>query len=175
MRSAPPSGGRREGNQSSTRRRPTPPAFTEGTTMLMGWTDFEQTLRTFDRWQRRVERDVFADWGRRARVAWPPTNVFETKEAFVVKADVPGLAQQDVSVTVEDDVLVLRGERKVDAPAGYRAHVHERAAIAFTRRLPLTARVDANAVTATLEHGVLTVTLPKAKDALPRQIAVKAT
>jgi HSP20 family protein len=149
--------------------------------MLTGWTDFEQTLRTFDRLQRRMDR-AFADWAdpalarerRRARVAWPHTNVFETKEAFVVKADVPGLAQGDVSVSVEEGALVVRGERKVEAPAGYRAHVRERAPIAFTRRLALPARVDSEAVTATLEHGVLTVTLPKAKDALPRQVAVKA-
>jgi HSP20 family protein len=149
--------------------------------MLTGWTDFEHTLRTFDRLQRRMDR-AFADWAepvlvrerRRDRFAWPPTNVFETKEAFLVKADVPGLSQGDVSVSVEDDVLVVRGERKVEVPAGYQVHLRERAPVAFTRKLPLPARVDASAVTATLEHGVLTVTLPKSKEALPRQIAVKA-
>jgi len=149
--------------------------------MLTGWTDLEHTLRTFDRLQRRLDR-AFFDWSdpalvrvRRApRAAWPATNVFETAEAFVVKADVPGLGEGDVAVSVEEDSLVVRGERKVDAPAGYQVHLRERAPVAFTRKLPLPARVDAEHVSATLTNGVLTITLPKSKDALPRQIAVKA-
>jgi HSP20 family protein len=149
--------------------------------MLTGWTDFAHTLRTLDRLQRSMDR-ILVDWTepaalrdpRRPRASWPATNVFETKEAFIVRADVPGLGENDVSVLVEDDVLVLRGERKAEVPEGYRVHLRERAPIAFTRKLPLPAHVDANAVSATLENGLLTVTLPKAKDALPRQIAVKA-
>jgi HSP20 family protein len=149
--------------------------------MLTGWRDLESTLHTMDQLQRRLDR-AFVDWAdpawtrerRRARVAWPATNVFETKEAFVVKADVPGLTEADVSVSVEDDALVVRGERRTEAPAGYQVHLRERAPIAFTRKLPLPARVAPDAVSATLKDGVLTVTLPKAKDALPRQIAVKA-
>jgi HSP20 family protein len=151
--------------------------------MLTGWRDFDDTLRTLDLLQRRFDR-AFGDWAepvwarertrRRARAAWPLTNVFETKEAFVVRAEVAGLAEGDVSVSMEDDALVVRGERKGEVPDGYKVHLRERASIAFTRKLPLPGRVDANAVTATLEHGVLTVTLPKAKEALPRQIAVKA-
>jgi HSP20 family protein len=150
--------------------------------MLTGWKDFDDTLRTLDRLQRRAGLvfDPFEALGPRERVrlrpraAWPATNVFETKDSFVVKADVPGLAEGDVSVSVEEDALVIRGERKVEAPEGYRVHLRERAPIAFTRKLPLPARVDADAVSATLNAGVLTVTLPKAREALPRQIAVKA-
>jgi HSP20 family protein len=149
--------------------------------MLTGWKDLDDTLRTFDRLQRRagIVFDPFDALGARDRVrlrsraAWPATNVFETKETFLVKADVPGLTEADVSVSVEEDVLVIRGERKVQVPEGYRIHVRERAPVAFTRKLPLPARVDADAVSATLSHGVLTVTLPKAREALPRQVAVK--
>jgi HSP20 family protein len=149
--------------------------------MLTGWKDFDDTLRTLDRLQRRagIAFDPFEGFSPRqgvrlrARAAWPATNVFETKDSFVVKADVPGLAEGDVSVSVEEDALVIRGERKVEVPDGYRVHVRERAPVAFTRKLPLPARVDADAVSATLTHGVLTVTLPKAREALPRQIAVK--
>jgi HSP20 family protein len=108
------------------------------------------------------------------RASWPATNVFETKQAFVVKAEVPGLAEKDVSVSVEDDAIVVRGGRKSELPEGYSVHLRERPPVAFTRKIPLPTRVDAEAVTATLNDGVLTITLPKAKDALPRQIAVKA-
>lgn len=145
--------------------------------MLTGWRDFENTLETLDRLQRHIDR-AFVEGAvparRRQRVAWPATNVFETKEAFLVKAELPGVAEGDVSVTVEDDALILRGERKSDVPAGYHVHLRERPPIAFTRKLPLPARVDSEGVTAVLERGVLTVTLPKTRDALPRQIAVKA-
>jgi HSP20 family protein len=151
--------------------------------MLTGWRDFDDTLRALNLLQHRMDR-AFDYWNeptqvadrsqRRARVAWPATNVFETKEAFLVKAEVPGLAESDVSVSVEDDALVVRGERKSEVPEGYKVHVRERAPVAFTRKLPLPARVDADAVTATLKDGVLTITLPKAQEALPRQIAVKA-
>ncbi|MBV9949382.1 MAG: Hsp20/alpha crystallin family protein [Myxococcales bacterium] len=151
--------------------------------MLTGWRDFDDTLRAIDLLQRRLDR-AFDQWAepypqgerarRRPRTAWPPTNVFETKEAFVVKAEVPGLAEGDVAVSVEDEALVVRGERKSDVPEGYTVHLRERSPVAFTRKLPLPARVDSDAVSATLRDGVLTITLPKAKEALPRQIAVKA-
>jgi HSP20 family protein len=153
--------------------------------MLTGWRDFDDTLRTLDLLHRRIDRAFFEDRGaqpwdpslprRRARAAWPALNVFENKEAFVVKADVPGLGETDVSVTVEDEILVVRGERKSNAPDGYKIHVRERAAVAFARKLPLPARVDIGAVSAVLKDGVLTITLPKSKEALPRQIAVKAS
>ena len=142
--------------------------------MLTGWRDIEDTLFTLDRLQRQFDRAFVAPSRRRARPAWPATNVFETKDAFLVKAEVPGLAEGDVSVSVEDEALVIRGERKAEAPSGYHAHLRERSGVAFTRKLPLPARVDASGVTAVLEKGVLTVTLPKSREALPRQIAVKA-
>ena len=151
--------------------------------MLTGWTDFDDTLRTLDLLQRRIDH-AFDAWNepawarvrgrRRARAAWPATNVFETPRAFVVKAEVPGLAEGDVTLSVEEDALVLRGERKTEVPEGYRVHLRERAPIAFSRTLPLPGRVDTDAISATLSQGVLTVTLPKAREALPRQIAVKA-
>lgn len=149
--------------------------------MMIGWRDFDDTLRALDLLQRRMDR-VFDDWSgpagapraRRARNPWPPVNAFETKESFVYTAEVPGLSQENVSVTVEDDALVLRGERKSDVPAGYEVRLRERPPVAFTRKLPLPGRVDADAVKAEMKEGILTITLPKSKDTLPRQIAVKA-
>jgi HSP20 family protein len=149
--------------------------------MLTGWRDFDDALRTLDRLHRHIDV-VFDDraWagtGREhgwRRAAWPAINVVETKDSFVYRAEVPGLAEGDVVVQVEDESLLLRGERKSDAPKGYEVHLRERAPVAFARKLPLPGRVDAEGVTATMKDGVLTVTLPKAKDTLPRQIAVKA-
>jgi HSP20 family protein len=147
--------------------------------MLTSWRNFNEALHTIDFLNRHIDY-VFDDRAapsrspERPRIAWPPVNVAETKDAFVYRAEVPGLGEGDVSVHVEDETLLLRGERKADAPAGYETHLRERAPIAFARKLPLPGRVDADAVTATMKDGVLTVTLPKSKDARPRQIAVKA-
>ena len=147
--------------------------------MLTSWRNFNEALHAIDFLNRHIDY-VFDDRAapqrlpERPRPAWPPVNVVETKEAFVYRAEVPGLGDGDVSVHVEDETLHLRGERKAEAPAGYEAHVRERAPVAFARKLPLPGRVDADAVTATMKDGVLTVTLPKAKDARPRQIVVKA-
>ncbi len=147
--------------------------------MLTSWRNFNETLHAIDFMNRHIDYvfDARAAPSRvpeRARAPWPPVNVVETKEAFVYRAEVPGLGEGDVSVHVEDETLLVRGERKADVPAGYEAHLRERAPVAFARKLPLPGRVDADAVTATMKDGVLTVTLPKAKDARPRQVAVKA-
>jgi len=148
--------------------------------MMVGWRDFNDALRTIDFLHRQVD-PVRRDWivggsGReraRRRAAWPAVHVTETKEAFVYQADVPGLGEGDVTLQLEDGSLLLRGERKGDAREGYEVHLRERAPIAFAHKLPLPGRIDAAAATATLKDGILIVTLPKAKDALPRQIAVK--
>jgi HSP20 family protein len=150
----------------------------EDVMLAFGWRQFDDTLRALDEFQRRVD-EAYGDWsavhGRAPRQprAWPPVNVFDTKEAFVYKAEVPGLAEGDVAVYVEEETLVLRGERRSKVPEGYEVHFRERAPSAFNRKIPLPGRVDADGVTATLKDGILTVTLPKAKETLPRQIAVK--
>ena len=131
-------------------------------------------LRALDLIDRRFD-DVYGDWAALGfpQRAWPVISGFETKEAFVYKADVPGLAEADLSVGVEDGTLVLKGERKIVDPDGAQVHVRERQELSFTRKVALPGRVEASAVTATLKDGVLTVTLPKAKDTLPRQIPIK--
>jgi HSP20 family protein len=151
--------------------------------LTFGWRQHGDALRAIDLLpllQRRLDEAYREDWvfgvprRRTVRAAWPALNAFETKEAFVYKAEVPGLAEGDVAVYVEDETLILRGERKNAVPEGYQVHLHERSAAAFSRKVALPGRVDADAVTATLKDGVLTVTLPKAKETLPRQISVKA-
>jgi HSP20 family protein len=148
--------------------------------MLVGWRNFNDALRTFDLLNRQFD-SIHDSWivtgsereaGRR-RAASPAVHVTETKEAFVYQAEVPGLDEGDVTIQLEDESLLLRGQRKGDARQGYEVRLQERAPLAFAHKLPLPGRIDAAAVTATLKEGILTVTLPRAKDALPRQIAVK--
>ena len=115
-------------------------------------------LRALDLIDRRFD-DVYGDWSAVVpQRAWPVVSGFETKEAFLYKADVPGLAEADLSVAVEGGTLVLKGERKIVDPEGAQVHVRERQELSFARKVPLPGRVDASAVTATLKDGVLTVT-----------------
>ena len=129
--------------------------------LTFGWRHFDDTLRALDLFQRRVD-EAYDDWSsfgvprRQSARVWPALNAFETKEAFVYRAEVPGLAEGDVSVYVEDETLILRGERKSAVPEGYQVHLRERASTAFSRKVPLPGRVNAEGVTATLKDGLLT-------------------
>jgi HSP20 family protein len=93
---------------------------------------------------------------------------------FVLRADVPGMSEGDIQINLAGDTLTLRGERKLDVPENHSVHRRERSAVRFAKSYQLPARVEADKVTATLKHGVLTLTLPKAAEAQPRQISVKA-
>ncbi len=93
---------------------------------------------------------------------------------FVLRADVPGLAEKDFQINVAGNTLTLRGERKLEVPEGHSVHRRERVPFRFDRSFDLPARVDAEKATATLKLGVLTLTLPKVAEAQPRQIVVKA-
>jgi HSP20 family protein len=93
---------------------------------------------------------------------------------FVLRADVPGLSESDIQINLAGNTLTLRGERKLEVPEGHSVHRRERSAVRFAKSYELPARVDADKVNATLKHGVLTLTLPKAAEAQPRQISVKA-
>ena len=103
----------------------------------------------------------------------PPVDIFETDDALVIVAELPGVKQEDVQVTVLDGTLTLRGERKV-APAGEGEAVlrRERAAGPFVRHVLLPAAVDPARMTATYREGVLTIRAPKKETAKSRTIAI---
>lgn len=96
----------------------------------------------------------------------PRVNVEETEREVVVTADLPGLEEKDVQVTMDDDVLILRGERKEEREEKRKDyHLMERSFGSFHRTLPLPAGVDREKIKAALKKGVLTVTLPKRPEA----------
>lgn len=103
-------------------------------------------------------------------------DVKETAASFEVAASVPGVAAEDVDITVLGDTLRIRGERReetdTDGPEG-RWLLRERRFGAFERRLTLPATVRADAAEAEFSDGVLTITLPKADEAKPRSIPVR--
>ncbi|MBI5494182.1 MAG: Hsp20/alpha crystallin family protein [Deltaproteobacteria bacterium] len=105
---------------------------------------------------------------------WPRTTVEDKGGALVIRAEIPGLGEKDVTVTLNQDVVTLSGERKTAVPPGYQVHRQERGTARFSRSYALNTRVDAEKATAMVKQGVLTLTLPKAAEAQPRQIRVRA-
>lgn len=104
---------------------------------------------------------------------FPPVNVSEDQDNLYVRSELPGLAPQDIEISVEGDTLTLRGERKLQAAENVNYHRREREAGRFRRVLSLPARVNTEAVQATCRDGVLKIVLPKAEEAKPRQIRIK--
>jgi HSP20 family protein len=111
-----------------------------------------------------------------ATSAWlPSVDVFEDKESLKIVAELPGLKPEDVKITLENSTLTLRGEKKqVAEEKTERVHRYERSYGSFERSFSLPNTVDADKVAASFENGVLTITLPKAEKAKPREIAVAA-
>lgn len=102
-----------------------------------------------------------------------PVDVEETAEAFVLRADLPGVPQKDIKVSAEGDTLTIRGERKHTAGTGT-ALRSERKFGAFERTFTLGAPVRTDQVRAVYRDGVLEVTVPKSENARLREIEVQA-
>jgi HSP20 family protein len=103
----------------------------------------------------------------------PAMDLVETADHFVLRADLPGLSEEDVAIEVEDRVLTISGERKAEhelSKEGY--HRVERAFGSFSRALTLPEGVDADAVAATFDRGVLEVRIPKPEQRKPRKVAI---
>ena len=103
----------------------------------------------------------------------PAMDLLETKEHFVLRADLPGMRQEDVSIELEDNVLTVSGERKAeheDRQEGY--YRVERAFGSFSRSLTLPKGIDPAAVTANFSDGVLEVRIPKPEETKPRKISI---
>jgi len=104
-----------------------------------------------------------------------PVDVYETADALVVKAALPGLRPEDVDISVQGDQLTIRGEyRQETKEEKGNYHRRELRYGAFARTIPLPVQVDADKAEASFEHGLLTVTLPKAPEVRPKSIRVKA-
>lgn len=106
---------------------------------------------------------------------WPKANLFDQGDRLLLMLQVPGLKEEGLTIEANSETLTIRGERKVQAPEGYRAHRQERASIQFSRSLALPVRIDVERVAATLRDGILSIEMAKAQEVLPRKIEVNAT
>jgi HSP20 family protein len=101
--------------------------------------------------------------------------MFDTGAELVIQAEVPGLSEKDLNLSLTAESLTLKGARKAQVPEGHSVHRQERPSFEFTRTFGFPTRIDPEKVTATVKDGLLVVTLPKAAEVRPRQITVKAS
>jgi HSP20 family protein len=105
----------------------------------------------------------------------PAFDVSETDSALIVKAEVPGIEQKDMDISLSNGLLTIKGEKKLEKKEeNEQFHSVERSYGAFSRTFRLPVEVDVEKVDAGYKDGVLTVTLPKTETAQPRKIEVKS-
>lgn len=110
---------------------------------------------------------------RERRVYLPPTDIYETEDAVTVIADMPGVTRDAVSIELEQNVLTIHGGSRDHQPEGYSPAYQEYGIGDFERTFRLSDEIDREGIEAKLSHGVLTLTLPKARPSR-KKIAVKA-
>jgi HSP20 family protein len=111
------------------------------------------------------------------RGAWAPSvDIYENKDQIVLEAELPGMKQDDFDLSIENNVITLRGERKFEkTDEGDNYHRVERSYGSFTRSFTLPQTVSAEGATAEYNNGVLRVTLPKREETKARRIEVSGT
>lgn len=137
---------------------------------LIRWNPVRRSLfNEFDRLFETPSRGQFPNnWGLALDVA-------ETDDGYTVKASVPGLNADDIEITLEDNVLTIKGEVKEDEEiTKENYHIRERRFGSFSRSVRFPVLVNSGEVDATYENGVLTLSVPKAEEVKPKRITVKA-
>ena len=136
--------------------------------------EFENLLERYNkgggsRLGKQLETEMsFADWA-------PSVDIEENEDKYVIKADLPGVDKKDIDVKLENGVLSIRGEKRIEKESGKdtKHHRRERFHGTFSRSFTLPDAVDADAVDASYRDGVLSLHIPKKEEAKPRAIDIK--
>ena len=104
----------------------------------------------------------------------PAVDIYETEHELVVKADLPDIKSEDLDIRVENNILTIRGERKFEKKVDENNYLRvERSYGSFSRSFSLANTVNAEAIQADYNNGVLTLSIPKREEAKPKQIKVR--
>lgn len=120
-----------------------------------------------------VSRDS-AEQTRPHKLYTPATDIYETQEQLVLLADMPGVKQDDVDITLEQNILTIYGHVDQSEFPGYSLTYAEYGMGSYRRRFALSNEIDREGIQASVKNGVLKLILPKSKHAMPRKIAVQA-
>ena len=143
---------------------------------LVRWEPFNG----LDRFQSRMNELFDEAFGRSctlsssANTVWyPPVDILESPDSYLIRAELPGMKNEDVNLTVQEGTLTLSGEREFDEPAsGVVCHRAERVAGKFSRSFYLPQTIKQDGISATFRDGILEVHVPKADEANSKQIAI---
>lgn len=147
--------------------------------MITRWSDIDRMFEAMGLLRGRLDsmyddfdRSFGVDPGWRLTGNYPRTNMYDKGDSLELTAEIPGIAKNDLNIKIQGNYLEISGTRSASVPEGYSVHRRERGSTSFTRSFSLPADIDANKVTATLDDGILTLSLPKAEAAKPRQITI---
>lgn len=139
------------------------------------WDPFRELLtlqERLDKMYRDMERTRKEDF---VSSEWrPPVDIFESKDIFVLKLEIPEVDKESIDIKINDDELTIRGERKLEPgvdPENY--HRMERGYGTFSRSFSLTKAIDPTKIKAAVKDGILRIELPKKEEVKPKQIKVE--
>src|SRR5947199_1248421 len=133
------------------------------------WSNLRDDLNSF------FELPFWSSFGRGGQLftGWSPAlDLYQNNDNVVAVIELPGIRREDIEISLNDGTLTISGERKSQSSNGEKTERTERYIGKFRRSITLPTRVDANKVSASYRDGILTVTLPKAEEAKPKQIQV---
>lgn len=122
------------------------------------------------------EKDIpFLNTDYTATPTWngPRVDLYDQGEHLMFVAEVPGLTDKDLKLSVNAETLTISGERKTETPEGYAQHLRERGVYKFSRSFAFPCKIDVEKVQAHMQDGILEIKVAKAPEAKPRQIEVK--
>jgi HSP20 family protein len=129
-------------------------------------TQLHRIFEPFARFTPREDEDLVSG-------TWvPPVDVAETQEKILVRAEVPGLRQEDIQIEFENGLLTIRGERKLEKSEGVTWHRVERIYGNFSRSFTLPRSVDPERISAAYREGILEIEVPKKEEAKPKNIRI---
>jgi HSP20 family protein len=138
---------------------------------IVRWNPQINRMRYFNEFERYLDRQMDTTGYRGL-----PLDVVENEEGYVVKASVPGISPDDVEITIEENVLSIKGEFSKDSETEEETYlIRERRAGGFGRSIRFPVEVNVEAVDATYENGVLTLNVPKVEEVKPKRVAIKVS
>ena len=145
---------------------------------ITSWPTFGRLSNLRDELDTLFELPLWSNFGRQTQLfsGWTPAlDLYQNNDNVIALIELPGMRKEDIEISLHDAMLTIAGERKMETPGGEKAERSERYIGKFRRSITLPTRVDANKVSATHKDGILTVTLPKAEEAKPKQIQVNVS
>jgi HSP20 family protein len=142
---------------------------------LMSWPSLDRWMSLREDLNSLFESPFWSGVGRAGQLfsGWSPAlDLYQNNDNVVAVVELPGMRRKDIEISLHDGTLTISGERRSETSNGEKTERTERYIGKFRRSITLPVRVDANKVSASYQDGILTVTMPKAEEARPKQIPV---